>query len=632
MMPAPWLSLAFAPFDVPMAHAMALALMHFVWQGLAIAAIAMLALHLLQPGHVRLRYAICVAALAVMAICPLVTFLLLSGQAPSVRLSEADAIVLLPGAGFPDRGASGTGLWQAEQYLLMGWFGGVTVLAARLLLGTFGTIRLRRGVSALPPKLAAIAAELGQRAGVPVEKIVFVSREVTEAMALGVVRPLILIPASWLTEMPVAVLEAALAHEIAHLVRRDLWVNWLQRIVETLLFYHPAVWWISGRIRVERELCADALAVALTGKRLEYVQALERVAAVRQADIRPLAAAYMKGEPNMRLLHRIKRLLGQPTSEGSRLWSAGFIALALPVALWAVAAVGTQAQAQDERDEDRRVIKRERDIRERDKEEGNQEQREAATSRRERAEAASQKERVRREEREESSTGDKRGTTETRVERYVLRKDGQEPREVERRTILKDGKPVTVVELGIEDKKLGIEVSDRRIDELTVLVKRLSQQVERLQDEVEVLRGVKPAATKERLNLKDAGERKIIDTRDMRDGERRLKMKEIEEQELRARAEEQRAIAEKKRVLAEQAAKEAAQNKERIRQLDEATRKKIEAALEKAERDQEREIDEAVRKKIEAARAKEADVQERLKKPGKEKETEDDDRDEVRGR
>src|SRR4029434_3857909 len=117
--------------------------------------------------------------------------------------------------------------------------------------------------------------------------LVFLSRQVAEAMAIGIVRPLVLIPAAWATEMPLEMLEAVIAHELAHLKRRDLWINLFQRIVETLLFYHPAVWWLSQRLRVERELCADELAVAATGKRLVYAKALEQIACERQADIRP---------------------------------------------------------------------------------------------------------------------------------------------------------------------------------------------------------------------------------------------------------------------------------------------------------------------------------------------------------
>src|SRR4029078_4981753 len=125
-------------------------------------------------------------------------------------------------------------------------------------------------------------------------------------------------------------------------------VNLLQRIVETVLFYHPAVWWLSRRLRIERELCADDLAVQATGKRLEYAQALEQIAGERLADIRPALAAFLRGENGVRLLQRVRNVLKQSPEERSRLWPAGLAALALPLGLWAAAAWNSAAVADDE--------------------------------------------------------------------------------------------------------------------------------------------------------------------------------------------------------------------------------------------------------------------------------------------
>ena len=91
------------------------------------------------------------------------------------------------------------------------------------------------------------------------------SRRAVEVVALGYLRPMVLLPATLVTQMPPEMLEAIIAHELAHIRRLDLWVNLAQRVVETLLFYHPAVWWLSSRLRSERELCCDELAVRVTG-------------------------------------------------------------------------------------------------------------------------------------------------------------------------------------------------------------------------------------------------------------------------------------------------------------------------------------------------------------------------------
>ena len=103
-------------------------------------------------------------------------------------------------------------------------------------------------------------------------------------------------------------LEAVLAHELAHIRRYDYLVNLLQMAVETLLFYHPAVWWTSSRIRHERELCCDDLAVASCGDALCYARALTRLERLRIAT--PAMALGSTGGP---LAYRIQRLIGAGT-------------------------------------------------------------------------------------------------------------------------------------------------------------------------------------------------------------------------------------------------------------------------------------------------------------------------------
>jgi hypothetical protein len=105
-------------------------------------------------------------------------------------------------------------------------------------------------------------------------------------------------------------LEALIAHELAHVRRHDYFVNVLQMVVETLLFYHPAVWWVSSRIRYERELCCDDLAVRSCGNAVSYARALARLERLR-TDGPTLAM----GSANGALFHRIQRLLGHGRTE-----------------------------------------------------------------------------------------------------------------------------------------------------------------------------------------------------------------------------------------------------------------------------------------------------------------------------
>ena len=102
-------------------------------------------------------------------------------------------------------------------------------------------------------------------------------------------------------------IEAIIAHELAHIRRWDLWVNLVQRIIETLLFYHPAVWWLSSRIRLEREMCCDEIAAKCFDREL-YARSLESVAKIGQGSL--LMATSIRGGKKMKLLNRIRYLLG----------------------------------------------------------------------------------------------------------------------------------------------------------------------------------------------------------------------------------------------------------------------------------------------------------------------------------
>ena len=118
-----------------------------------------------------------------------------------------------------------------------------------------------------------------------------------------------------------------LAHELAHVRRHDYLVNVLQSLVETLLFYHPAVWWCSRQIRIEREHCCDDMVVEAGGNRVAYAAALAQLEELR--GLQPMLSLNASGG---RLVDRIRRLLGEsPMKERrSTMWT---IAAALAVVM-----------------------------------------------------------------------------------------------------------------------------------------------------------------------------------------------------------------------------------------------------------------------------------------------------------
>lgn len=196
---------------------------------------------------------------------------------------------------------------RSELTLMVGlWLGGVLLMCLRLLSSWIMVERLRRREGepvdrALMESLQRIAARVGVRRAVQI----VTSAAVTVPTVVGWFRPVILLPTASLLGLTRGQLEAVLAHELAHIGRFDTLVNLLQHTVETLLFFHPAVWWVSRKIREEREHCCDDVAVAAAGSALDYVQALATLEEMR-ADQSGLAMAANGGS----LLTRIRRLSG----------------------------------------------------------------------------------------------------------------------------------------------------------------------------------------------------------------------------------------------------------------------------------------------------------------------------------
>lgn len=194
------------------------------------------------------------------------------------------------------------------------WGAGVVLLCIRLA-GAWIVLKRLVGGSRVATSVALHRAleTLRVRAGVARSVRLLLSSRVPSPLTFGWLRPVIVLPYSAVTGLPIQQLEAVLAHEIAHIQRHDYLIGVLQTLIETLLFYHPAVWWTSRTIRQEREHCCDEVAVTLFwGDAHGYAHALLALETSRHP---PLALAARDGS----LLERVSRLLGRPpTTQGSR--------------------------------------------------------------------------------------------------------------------------------------------------------------------------------------------------------------------------------------------------------------------------------------------------------------------------
>lgn len=298
------------------------ALLHFIWQGAAIA--FLLAVALVFVKSARARYAWACTALLAMPVAFALTLALLQ----PVALHQI-SIPLLP---FPvpvpavAGGAMVAQRWSPDPTSL--WMAGAALLYGYRALGWLAAQRLRRrGVCVAPvewqERLAALSDRIHNTRPVQLLESALAETPIT----IGLWRPVILMPLGLLAGLPSAQVEAILLHELAHIRRHDYLVNLLQAFVEGLLFYHPAVWWVSRVIRREREMCCDDLALAATGDVLTYTRAL---AALEQRRV-PVPMLAVTGGP---LMQRIQRLLGRPCRV-SPIPALLFLALAASVAIYA---------------------------------------------------------------------------------------------------------------------------------------------------------------------------------------------------------------------------------------------------------------------------------------------------------
>ncbi len=401
-------------------------LLHFMWQGAAIAACAAVASVALRRASSRVRYGVLVTLFGVMAVCPVVTFFLVSPQPlpqtpeptplaiapvlelpeplPAVREPEPPAEPVLAMT-VPDAEVSGEvveetvvlneGVVEAESmaaveleplpaptvaatdtteplappaaralvpaevaawidridlrpyatHLTAAYLLGVALMLARLAIALRGGRRLRR--HAEPVTDACIIDPLVREAkalGLAFAPAIAYCTRVTVPTIVGVMRPMILLPTAFVTGLTPDQVGHILRHELAHLRRYDHIVNVVQGVVEALLFFHPAVWYLSRKIRIEREHCCDDLALSAGGEAMAYAESLVQVAELSKGVVGATAGLRATGRPSQ-LRRRILRLLEGPRPH-VRLSRAGVAVLAVVALLGVTAAVQVTSAGQ----------------------------------------------------------------------------------------------------------------------------------------------------------------------------------------------------------------------------------------------------------------------------------------------
>ncbi len=316
-------------------------LIQFLWQGVVIATLyAVARWRMGQARGPQTRYLLACAALIVMLAAPVVTFSL---SGPSGSSGSNPPVGTVPFSTTPvHTGATLSAVlpvfaadaWHDDvmPWLVMAWFFGAIVFWARLVGGWMVAARMRSmHVRSAASEWQRKLDELRTRIRISRPVRLLVSAIVQVPTVVGWLRPVVLMPVGALAGLPAEHVEALLAHELAHIRRHDYLASILQSIAEALLFYHPAVWWVSKHVREERELCCDDIAVAVSGDALVYARALAGLESYRPAHITPALAANGGS-----LVDRVARLVDQPRPNARR-QSGPVVALVFIVAVTAIA-------------------------------------------------------------------------------------------------------------------------------------------------------------------------------------------------------------------------------------------------------------------------------------------------------
>lgn len=335
----------------PVAEAIGWALLHLIWQGAVVAAILAAVLALLDRRSANARYIASCAALALLLVLGVATGIrayepvTASVIAPAIVPQVTFTMPIAPDT--PIEISLGARLLATARHSLpsvvMVWLIGVALLSSRLLMTWLKTQRLARGAArAANDEWHRMVTRLAKAMQLRRAVRLVESAAVEVPAVIGWLRPIILLPASTLTGLAPRQIEMVLAHELAHIRRHDFFVNLLQAVVETLMFYHPAVWWMSHRVRIERENCCDDLAVAVCGDAIQYARALARLEELRAPEI---AMAANGGS----LLDRIRRIAGSRAESiglGSR-WTAAVAMLSIVAIIVAVPSLPALAQREE---------------------------------------------------------------------------------------------------------------------------------------------------------------------------------------------------------------------------------------------------------------------------------------------
>ncbi len=300
-------------------YAVGWAVLHSIWQGLFIGILFWI-LNKALKAKASVNYWVATAGLYLVFACFVWTFVLLLNreQAPiemedingnwPVMIVNENLKILPDTMGWFDQLYAF--LNEHLKEIVLVWSVGVLLFMIRFLGGIFFVRYLRKFHEILPEEWQKQAIRISRQLNVKRPLVVAESVLVEVPMVIGYFKPLILFPVGLVNALSIAEVEAILAHEIAHIRRKDYLLNLINTFIEILLYFNPAVWWFSNWIKKEREYCCDDIAISITGSPLLYAKALVRIQETQKTEqTKIIAMSLFKNKKT--LLRRIKRLLNQ---------------------------------------------------------------------------------------------------------------------------------------------------------------------------------------------------------------------------------------------------------------------------------------------------------------------------------
>lgn len=301
-----------------LAEAFGMTLLNSLWTGILLWGVVKFMLHLVNEDKPSLRYSISLAGLLVYAGSFAALFFAVYSPAGGRSAPIPGEFLQIPPGSFSVTGTGHASIFSRINLIyfsLFGYLTGLVYMLFRTLISLGGIVRLRNSGAPAGKASKGLLDRLRIQLGITRRVRLVISPGVEGPGLAGLLRPVILVPTGLFTHMPFYQVESILLHELFHLRRLDPMVNFLQALLEVLFFYHPAVWGLSGIIRMERERCCDDMVIRHCRDPLDYVKALYSIAGGQG---RKVVLAAGGSEPN-ELLKRIRRIMNVPSKNKKKM-------------------------------------------------------------------------------------------------------------------------------------------------------------------------------------------------------------------------------------------------------------------------------------------------------------------------